>query len=399
MIRKIAPVAAVAMFATLACAGESVPDLDAGRAVAAVPGEPLPGLTADERARFAAGREIFHHEFTAAEGLGPLYNQKRCSSCHDLPALGGFGAEPVFKATRWDASTGQCDLLTAHGGDVIQSQVTDTLRALGIEPEAVPEGTTAFGQIKPPALFAAGLLDAIPDEEIMSREDPDDLDGDGISGRAGRTSDGRIGRFGRRLEFATLHDFVAGALVLEMGLTTAEHPVEELRNGQPLPEGTDPAADPEIDAGTLALLVDFVRYLAAPASEPPSEALADTLRAGRRAFDDAQCGLCHTPTMTTGSNPVPALDRKTVALYSDLLLHDLWPDVAGICGPGTGPAEFRTAPLIGLGFRQPYLHDERAETLDDAILAHGGEAESSRSVYEGLTDAERAALLRFLRSL
>lgn len=406
MARNTTCLAAVATFVMVACAGQGGPDLDAGRAVAAIPGAALPGLTAEEQARFDAGREIFHHEFTAGEGLGPLYNQKRCSSCHDLPALGGFGAEPVFKATRWDATAEHCDLLTAQGGDIIQSQVIDALRTQGIEPEAVPEATTAFGRIKPPALFAAGLMDAILDEEILSREDPDDADGDGISGRAGRTADGRIGRFGRRLEFATLHDFIAGAALLEMGLTTAEHPVEELRNGQPLPAGADVAPEPELDAETLAMLVDFVRFLAAPASDsgspasdPGSRALADTLRAGRNAFDDAQCGSCHTPTMTTAQNTVAALDRKTVALFSDLLLHDLGPGVAGICGPGAGPSEFRTAPLIGLGLRQPYLHDDRAETLDDAILAHGGEAESSRAVYEGLSEAERAALLRFLRSL
>ncbi|MGD8278573.1 MAG: di-heme oxidoredictase family protein [Gemmatimonadota bacterium] len=392
--RSILPVALAAMFAC----GRG-PDLDAGRAVMADPGLPLPGLTATDSIRFAAGRLLFHHEFTVAEGLGPIFNQKRCSSCHDLPGLGGYGAEPVQKATRWDAARGTCDLLAAGGGDVIQGQVTDSLRAAGVLPEALPAGATAIARIKPPALFGTGLIDAIPAPEILARVDSADADGDGISGRAGHTADGRFGRFGRRGEFASLRDFVAGALLLEMGLTTAEHPVEERRNGEPNPAGWDPATDPEISADSLDLLVDFVRFLAVPAMPAGSPAFEDTLRAGRRAFDRAGCNACHTPTMTTGPGPDPALDRKTVALYSDLLLHDLGPALNSICGLGAGPSEFRTAPLMGLRLRQPFLHDGRAASLEEAIAAHGGEAEPSRTRFDGLDPAARQALLRLLRAL
>jgi CxxC motif-containing protein (DUF1111 family) len=385
--------------ALAAACGGGGPDLDAGRAVMADPGQPLPGLTAADSARFAAGRVLFHREFTAGEGLGPIFNQKRCSSCHDLPALGGYGAEPVHKATRWDDTAAQCDLMMDAGGDVIQSQVTDSLRAAGVLPETVPEGATAVASIKPPSLLGAGLIDAIPADAILLRADSADADGDGISGRAGHTSDGRFGRFGRRGEFASLHDFVAGALRLEMGMTTAEHPVEERRNGEPLPAGWDPAPDPELGPDTLALLVDFVRFLAVPSMQSGSTALDDSLRAGRRAFDRAGCDACHTPAMTTGPSPEPALDRKTVPLWSDLLLHDLGPALASICGLGAGPSEFRTAPLMGLRLRQPYLHDGRAASIEEAIEAHGGEAEASRARYDRLDDRARAALLRFLRAI
>ena len=383
----------------LAACGPGAPDPDAGRAVMAEPGQPLPGITAADSARFAAGRLLFDRDFTAAEGLGPIFNQRRCASCHDLPALGGYGAEPVHKVTRWDAAASRCDLLADQGGDVIQSQVTDALRAAGVLPEAVPGGATASALVKPPSLFGAGLIDAIPDSAILARADPDDADGDGISGRAGMTADGRFGRFGRRGEFASLHDFVAGALLLEMGITSAEHPLEERRNGEPLAPGRDPAPDPEIAPETLALIVDFVRFLAVPATPTGSAALDDSLRAGRRAFDRAGCDACHTPRMTTGPNADPALDRKVVPLYSDLLLHDLGPGLTSICGPGAGPSEFRTAPLMGLRLRQPFLHDGRAGNIEEAIEAHGGEADASRSRYRQLDEGARAALLRFLRGL
>lgn len=378
-----------------ACGDAGAPaDWTAGAGYAE-PGAPLPGLGEAELARFERGRELFHRPFTPDEGLGPLFNQQRCSSCHDLPVLGGFGAEPVIKATAWDAATG-CDLLTDQGGDMLQTQATPLLQAAGIVNESVPERARQVARIMPPALFGAGLIEAIPDSVIALRADSADADGDGISGRVGRTSEGRIGRFGRRAEFADLREFITGAALLEMGLTTTDRPTEEGVNGRPLPPGVDPVPDPELPDSLLTLLIDYVRFLAVPARDTTA---ADTLRAGAVAFRDAGCDRCHTPVLMTAPNPLPQLDRQPVALYSDLLLHEMGPEIASICGPGAGPSEFRTAPLLGLRLRQPFLHDGRAQDLETAIRLHGGEAEGARRAFEGMGQGQRMALMRFLRSL
>src|SRR2546428_278580 len=109
-----------------------------------------------------------------------------------------------------------------------------------------------------------GLLDAVPDAEILAREDPDERDGDGISGRPNRTADGRVGRFGRKANFATLREFNAGAFLAEQGITNPEQPAEGTIGGAAIPPGVDPVADPEIDQATLDQADAFVRFLAAP---------------------------------------------------------------------------------------------------------------------------------------
>jgi CxxC motif-containing protein (DUF1111 family) len=251
----------------------------------------------------------------------------------------------------------------------------------------------------PPFLFGLGLVEAIPDEAVLSRADPDDANGDGISGRAARTPDGRLGRFGRKAEFATLREFIETALHLEMGLTTRADQVETL-NGKPVPPGTDPVPEPEVSAATVDLLLAFVRLLVPPAPSPPrSPAHRDTLEAGRRLFVELGCPACHTPAMRTGRSEIAALDRKTVALYSDLLLHDMGLGLADVCGYDASPSEVRTEMLMGLRSRDRYLHDGRAIDLRDAILAHGGEAQHSRDAFARLPWLRQEFVLMFLRSL
>lgn len=365
----------------------------------AEPGAPLPGLTEAELARFEQGRAWFDHPFTPEEGLGPLYNQTRCSSCHDLPVIGGYGSESLAKANRWDAANSRCDPLDAQGGEIIQRQITPEYRAAGGSPERVPEGATHVVAFVPSMAFGTGLIEAIPEAEILRRVDPDDADGDGISGRVLRDAEGRLGRFGRRAAAPDLFGFVAGALLLEQGVTSASFPAENSLNGQPLPPGVDPVPDPEIDDATLALMTDYVRYLALPMREPATGATADTIRAGERAFRKAGCTLCHVPTLETGPNAVAALDRKVVALWSDLLLHDMGPEMESVCSGDAGPAEFRTTPLAGLRLRQPFMHNGAAPDLVTSIELHGGEAAGSRAAWQRLSGAEQAALLRFMRSL
>ena len=366
--------------------------------VAMAPGDPLPELTADQNARFLEGREIFSRQWTPEEGLGPLFMQPGCGSCHDLPSIGGAGVEPLREATSWDPETG-CDLLIHEGGPLVQNYATPLLQAAGFTGEAVPPSATGYVAMDGPALFGLGLLEAIPDETILARADPDDADGDGISGRASWLPDGRLGRLGSKAYRATVFDLVEGSFRRSLGLTTPSYPDEETVGGVPVPPEADPVPDPELTDETLRLVSDYLRWLAPPLPrEPMSEAEADTVRLGEEVFHSIGCPACHVPAMATGPNEVKALDRKTVRLYSDLLLHDLAPERPTICGPTATPSEVRTARLMGARFRTSYMHDSRAPTINRAVLLHGGEAAAVRARYEALTPEAQRALVMFVGS-
>lgn len=362
-------------------------------------GEPLAGLDADELARFREGAALFDKVFLPEDGLGPLFNENQCSACHTDPASGGTGEQLVTKATRFTPPA-DCDLLSEEGGENIRRLATPLLRAHGIEREQIPASATERGHFTAPFLFGLGLVEAIPDAEILKRADPDDADGDGISGRAGRTVDGRVGRFSRKAELATITDFTISALVFEMGLTTPGHPQEPGLNARPLPDGVDPAPDPEVGAGVIGRLSDFIRYLAPPARQwPEGEAARAQVAQGERLFAAVGCAACHTPVLRTGRSPAKVFDRKPVALYSDLLLHDLGPELANVCGLGATPAELRTAPLMGLRHRRVYLHDGRTGNLFEAIRLHAGEASASVAAFDRLSRLDQEAVIRFLGTL
>jgi len=348
------------------------------------PGSPQQGLDQAQLERFASGKALFDRVFSPAEGLGPVFNENQCSACHTDPASGGTGGQRVLKATRFDAATGTCDRMEQVGGTNIRTQMTPALRSSGVSREGVPQAATARGRFTPPFLFGAGLVEAVPDAEILHREDVDDRNGDGISGRAGRTADGRVARFGRKAETATLIEFVSGALRLEMGLTTVLDPHETGINGRPLPRGTDPAPDPEIDSTTLYLLTDYVRILAPLAPGKPAGAARDSAERGRQLFQRFGCSTCHAPM---------------ASLYSDLLLHDMGPALGDVCGITAAPSEVRTEPLAGLRYRETFLHDGRALSVRDAILTHDGEAARARARFAGSSVAEQLYLLRFLDTL
>lgn len=379
------------VLAVAACAGGEAD-------VAAAPGDPLPGLTEEQYARFLQGREIFARQWTPEEGLGPLFMQPGCGSCHDLPAIGGAGVEPLREATSWSPESG-CDLLAHEGGPLVQNYATPLLQAAGFTGEAVPPSATGYVAMDGPALFGLGLLEAIPDETIIARADPDDADGDGISGRASWLPDGRLGRLGAKAYRATVFDLVEGSFRRSLGLTTPSYPDEETVGGVPVPPEADPVPDPELTDETLLLVSSYLRWLAPPLPrEPASAAEADTVRLGEEIFHSIGCPACHVPTSSTGPNEVKALDRKPVRLYSDLLLHDLAPERPGICGPTATPSEVRTARLMGVRFRTSYMHDSRAPTISRAILLHGGEGAVARAGYEALTPAAQRALVMFVGS-
>lgn len=384
----------VAVLAVLlaACQPEPAP-------VGAEPGAPLPGLSEEETNRFQAGLLLFNRIFGAEEGLGPSFNENQCSACHTVPAAGGTtGFERITKVTR-HGGPGGCDLLTHAGGENVRSKTTPLLRAHGVERESVPPTATDTARFLPPFLFGLGLIEAIPDEVIAARADPDDRNGDGISGRAARGPDGRLTRFGRKADVATIEDFTRSALLHEMGLTSRPDDVDRV-NGVAPPPGTDPVAEPEVDDAIVGLLTDFSRFLAPTAAVAPrSSAHADTLDTGLRLFTRVGCTGCHTPSLRTGPSDVAALSNKTVALYSDLLLHDMGPQLANACGYDASPRELRTTALMGLQHRIFFLHDGRAMDLRDAILEHGGEAQAARDAFARLPWMQQEYIVLFLRSL
>ncbi|HEX6884865.1 MAG TPA: di-heme oxidoredictase family protein [Planctomycetota bacterium] len=368
-----------------ACAPEPAPpELD----------DPLPGLTADQLARFEQGEELFESAFTPAQGLGPLFNAEGCVACHNEPTDAGAGPIRELHVSGIGAE-GTCDALFALGGPVIQQRATPSLEAFGILAEPVPVEATARGERSTPDLFGFGLLDAIPDATILALADPDDRDGDGVSGRAHLLPGGHVGRFGRKAVVASLAQFNEGAFLLEMGLTTPANLVENSLAGEPLPPGVDPLPEPEVTAEAVARVDDYVRFLAPPA---PGFRSHEALR-GQVLFERVGCATCHVPRLVTGEHVVRALAHQPVHAYTDLLLHDMGSELADLCLLDASPSEFRTEPLMGLRHMTRFLHDGRAPTVLDAILAHGGEGTRARDAFTALGETEREALLAFLGTL
>ena len=359
------------------------------------PGDPLRGLTREELTRFEQGREVFERKFTPETGLGPLFNGDACAECHEDPVAGGTGDEVEVHVAMLRPG-GFCDPLADQGGPVIQQEVTPALKAaLGIDHEPIPPEANARAARTPPDLFGFGLLDAVPDREILALADPDDRNHDGVSGRPNRFTDGRLGRFGRKAFVPTLAEFNHGAFVVEQGITNPAVPTEESIGGKAIPAGVDPVPEPELTERDLELADDFVRFLAPPAQMP----LDQEGELGRSIFGTIGCAGCHVPSLTTGASPVRALSYQTVHAYTDLLLHDMGPGRADICLGLAAPSEFRTEPLMGLRLLKSFLHDGKAKSIDEAVRLHDGEAAGARARYARLPSARRAALLRFLNSL
>ncbi len=357
------------------------------------PGDPLPGLTKAQRALFDEGRQAFEREFEPETGLGPLFNAPSCGECHEDPVAGGVGDEVERHATAVRPD-GMCDALETKGGPVLQVHVTPALHdALGIDEEPVTPGATATGLRTTPDLFGLGLLDAVPEVDILAYADPDDRDGDGVSGRPNRFADGRLGRFGRKAFVPTLREFNDGAFLFEQGITNPGVPREESIAGVPVPPGVDPVPDPEIDRHTLEAVDAFVRLLAPPM--PARRSL--TIQRGERAFRTTGCAACHVPKLRVVM-PAGTPVRRHVEAWTDLLLHDMGTDLADICLGLATPSEFRTAPLMGLRLRTSFLHDGRAKTIEEAVRLHGGEGSGARARFDALKPRDKKVILEFLGS-
>jgi CxxC motif-containing protein (DUF1111 family) len=364
-------------------------------------GEPLAGITPRQLEEFRLGQEDFLEVETSEEGLGPAFNGTSCAVCHNVPVVGGAGVIGEIRAAGRDAN-GRPMPLSPDGETLFQLFSTPLH---GCQVQLPPEAVIIARRIPIP-LFGAGLVEAIADDTILALADPDDSDNDGISGRASivrdlATGDRRVGRFGWKAQHATLLAFGADAYRNEMGITNdlfrdelgVGLTAEQYRRCDPFPDPED-RVDPATRRRGIDNFESFMKFLA-PAGRGSVDA---QVTRGAELFTAVGCASCHTPVLVTGASREPAFDRKAVALFSDLLLHDIGtgddiPQAAAL------PEEIRTPALWGLRLRRPLLHDGRAATIEDAIREHRGEAERSRRRFDGLEGEAKAALLAFLRSL
>jgi hypothetical protein len=368
---------------------------DPGASDAGAPCEarPFEGLPREAHVRFSAGLVAFTRAENAASGLGPLFNGESCVECHSQPTVGGGSERSVSLIGRRDPDG--YDPMDAHGGPLLQVRGIHT-QGCSTPGEGIPLDVIPRRRRSLP-LYGAGLIDAIPEAAILARADPDDRDGDGVSGRPNRI-DGRVGRFGWKAQVADLEGFAARALFDELGITNPRHP----EDARPLGSAAscDTIADPEDGGERLAVLTDFLRFLAPLPAHADDGSDGEVVTRGADLFATSGCASCHVPTLVTAPSSTPALDRREVQLYSDLLLHAMGPRLADGIEQGESLGdEFRTAPLWGLAERNAFLHDGRAPTLKAAIAQHDGEAASSRDRYLALSHDDRNALLRFLRTL
>jgi len=359
---------------------------------------PLSGLTGDQLAAFNDGKEDFVERETSASGLGPIFNRDSCAACHSVPAIGG--SSRVFVTRFGRVTAGKFDALLALGGSLLQERA---IHPSGLE--RVPREATVTARRQSTPLFGLGLIEAIPDATILRGVRTKPVDG--VLGRAAMVSDvatGKtlVGRFGWKAQQATLLSFAGDAYLNEMGVTNRLFPTENAPNGNvALLKTLDKVRDPEDEADPVTgkagvdLLADFMRFL----GPPPTVPLNASTTFGAKIFLDAGCTSCHTPMMTTGPSKIAALNAKTVLLYSDLLLHDMGTLGDGIAQGAAGVKEMKTAPLWGLRASGPYLHDGRANTIEDAIKAHDGEGRAAKNRFLKLTRDQQALLVEFLKSI
>jgi len=365
---------------------------------------PVEGLSAAELAAFVRGDGEFGRAFSPVDGLGPIFNNVSCASCHSGDGRGVLSNS----LTRFSIGA---DPALALGGPQIQDKAI-----AGAEAEQLPPGVHTSLRLPPP-VFGAGLIEAIPEAAILANVDSLDADGDGVSGRPNwvtapdfvpATEPGggpglRVGRFSRKAQVSAILHQPTAAYHQDMGLTSPFLPVE---NTNPLAsratEISDRVGDPELPAATVRAVVGYLRMLAPPA---PGADTPQRLR-GQVVFDSIRCSSCHVASFVAGPSPLPALTGRPVVLYSDLLLHDMGPGLADNRPDGSASgSEWRTAPLWGLRLVPQFLngqtlllHDGRAHSLEEALLAHGGEAQGARDRFAALNAADRAALLDFLGS-
>ncbi len=360
----------------------------------------MEGLTPAQQAEFLRGDEAFAEVFTSSSGLGPLFNTNSCISCH----AGDGKGHPFTTLTRFGQSDNTGNQFLNMGGPQLQH------RALpGYQPENIPNGAT-FSKFTPPAVTGLGFLQSVTDEDILAMADPNDSDGDGISGvphwivlkdfviptpNAISQNGMYIHRFGKKAAAYDLLDQTVGAYNEDMGITSTFNPIDTY---------TGLSLDPEVSDNTIRDVVAYLQTLKAPVPRNQNDPKVIN---GKSLFSQINCASCHTPTLTTGYSPIEALSFKEFNPYTDLLLHDMGSDLDDGYTEGNAlTSEWRTPPLWGLGLSEStqggqyfLLHDGRARSISEAILLHGGEAENSKNQFLNLTETEKEELIKFLESL
>ena len=463
-----------AAWATTAAADSRAERLPGGRL--SVPIEQIRGLLAtapvlhpETEAAVLLGRSFFRSPWvqapastSARDGLGPLFNARACATCHPdggrgaAPSGSGEAAPALILKLSLAPPYGGHDAIPAPGyGSELQRYAVHPTAGAGTRPMAlgaypgegrlvvryrehrgrygdgteyhlrVPEyriEAPVFGPLPAalrtsarlaPALLGLGLLEAIPEDAIVARADPDDRDGDGISGRANRVQDRRtgklrLGRFGHKATQPNLEQQVAAAFRDDLGVTSVLYPEESCTTKQEACLAAASGADPREGVELTQHLLTAVTTLVRVQGVPERRALQDPeARRGEATFHRFGCAGCHVPQHLTDEDAAfPELANQTIAPYTDLLLHDLGPALADQHPEGEAAgSEWRTAPLWGLSAEtraiaaRGYLHDGRARDLAEAILWHGGEAETAREAFRLAPALRRQSLLRFLGSL
>ena len=427
--------------------------------------QPSANMAFDRELQFKVGNGLFRKLWVSApsstrasDGLGPLYNARGCQNCHlkdgrghtpdaggavsmflrvsvpadpgaDMPEIEGWIAtapDPVYGGQLQDFAT--AGLAAEYRLDVRYTEREVPLAGGEVASLRVPvyaaadlsQGPLAPGaMLSPrvaPQMIGLGLLEAIPAADILAHADPEDADGDGISGRPAvvwsrEAGAPMLGRFGHKAGEATVREQSAAAFAGDMGLSTPLHPD---RWGDCTPAQTACRAAPggenpergglEVDDEALDLVTFYSRNLAVPARR---DAVDPQVLAGKQVFHQAGCPACHVPKFVTHRLPDrPEQSFQLIWPHSDLLLHDMGEGLADHRPEGVATGrEWRTAPLWGLGMTRQVsghtelLHDGRARSVLEAILWHGGEAQAARDRVVALDPPDRAALLRFLESL
>ena len=362
---------------------------------------PAEGLTYDQGRQFLAGDVAFNDEiFSSQNGLGSLFVATSCGSCH----AGDGKGTPFTTLTRFGQTDSTGNKFLHAGGPQLQN------RALpGFTPEKIPAGAT-FSKFTPPANTGLGFLELVSDADILAIADPNDADGDGISGvpnyqllpafinpftNAIPRNGKYIHRFGKKAAAYNLLHQTVNAYNQDMGIASTFLP-KDVYSGED--------TDPEVLDATVRNVVFYLQTLKAPVQRNRNDA---EVQQGKNLFTQINCAGCHTPQLKTGYSPVAALSNKIFSPYTDLLLHDMGSDLDDGYTEGSAKTfEWRTPPLWGLGLSPNsqggqyfLLHDGRAKSIEDAIQMHGGEALQSRNNFNQLIQADKAAVLKFLKSL
>lgn len=365
---------------------------------------------------------------------GPRYVNDRCAGCHvrngrAAPAPVGQPLEKwVFKVADINGNPhpnlGRALQPKSTGGAASEGQVSI---AFWSESNGLRKPSYQFSGVAParfsarvaPQLVGMGLLEAIPETTILAKEDINDTNGDGISGRANRIADPatgqtRLGRFGYKAGATSVKHQVAAAFNSDMGVMTSLMPNPDCGSAQ-----TNCGSSGSELSDTH--LNNLVKYISTLGVRPQRNINDAAVQRGETQFASIGCVACHTPSVVTSQfHPLGELRSQTIKPYTDMLLHDMGADMADNLGEGQASgAEWRTAPLWGLGLSacvtggvtnaaqgaqvctpvHSYLHDGRARTIEEAILWHGGEGQASKNAYQALSSSQKQDVLRFLESL